>query len=214
MKKILIGLLILLFIAGGAGAVYYFFFYLNPSESDEADEPMVEVSESAAFEEDLQPIPFTEYFVISPGVEVFAKPTFESQVVGKTELREVVKVYEERNRWSRVQSWVNETTGKSQWIYNEHLSLENPGDTVQERYRDIKQLIVRTDDFEQHEARFIELTDQVLQSQQCSQSDLEQLQGWIRSFNYPDEPIYYSYCGGLDVEDKLYINLDNGDIFR
>jgi hypothetical protein len=214
MKKARIGLLILLFIAGGAAAVYYFFFYQPEPEVEESSSLESEVSQMPPAEKELEPIPFTEFFVISPGIEIYAKPNFESQVVGKTELREVVKVYQEKGRWSRVQSWINETTGKSQWIYNEHLSTEHPGVTVQERYQTIKQLIASTDDFEQYEARFIELTDSVLQSKQCSEEDLTQLKGWIRSFNYPDEPIYYSYCGGLEVEDKLYINLDSGDVFR
>jgi hypothetical protein len=214
MKKALIGLLILLFIAGGAGAVYYFFFYQAEPESEISAPVVSEDSESSELDSEPEPIPFTEFFVISPGVEKFAKPNFESQVVGKTELRELVKVYEQNGRWSRVQSWINETTGKSQWIYSEHLSTEHPGITVQERYRTIKALIAGTDDFEQNEARFIELTDTALKSKQCREEDLAQMQGWIRSFNYPDEPIYYSYCGGLEVEDKLYINLDNGDVFR
>ncbi len=214
-KKALIGLLILLIVAAGAGAVYYFFFK-PPAEIDLTPNPedslLAEPVETA--QDDSSIVEYQTYYVISTSANVYAKDNFESTLIGEVTLRDEVEVYEQKGRWSRIQEWSNEVTGASQWVYSAHLSEEHPHETDVERYRNLKRLLRASDDFEANESRFIELTNELLLSGQCSEADLAQVQGWIRSFNYPDEPIYYTYCGGLEVDDKLYLNLATGQSFR
>lgn len=38
--------------------------------------------------------------------------------------------------------------------------------------------------------------------------------GWVKSSNHRNQPIYFTYCGGSTVANRLYLNAETGEIFR
>jgi hypothetical protein len=47
----------------------------------------------------------------------------------------------------------------------------------------------------------------------CTPEDFEEVQGWMRSINYQERNVYFVYCGGLRVSDKIYFDVDSGEMF-
>ncbi len=213
-KKIIIAVAILLLLGGVAGGVYYFWFMSEDSVTPPIEKDPQEIPNTQTVTDSPLEAQYEIMYVLSTSANIHAKATFESPILGKLSLRDEVKVYQQSGRWMRIQEWINETTASSQWVYSEHLSKTLPSQTTQERYRAMKQLLSNSDDFEANEDRFIDHTEAVLKSGDCTMEDIAQVSGWLRSFNFRDAPIYYTYCGGLDVENKYYLNLDTGETFH
>jgi hypothetical protein len=38
--------------------------------------------------------------------------------------------------------------------------------------------------------------------------------GWVKSQNHKKEPIYFTYCGGLHISKRIYLDVVTGEIFR
>ncbi|NAX41465.1 hypothetical protein CAG53_12415, partial [Vibrio sp. V26_P1S5P106] len=73
--------------------------------------------------------------------------------------------------------------------------------------------IADSDDLDLFEEIFIEKTEQLLTDGSCSPVDFKELGGWIRSVRYQDRDVYFVYCGGLNQSNKIYLNVQSGDIF-
>ncbi|WP_104029830.1 SH3 domain-containing protein [Vibrio jasicida] len=220
MKKALIALVILLLL-GGAGAGYYFFFMQKDEPVAEA--PLKPEKEVGPKEEpkpimDLEvPAPeVTEYYVTERRINVYNKPDNQSLIVDALYKGEKVSVLEKADGWFRLSDYIVYEEGgeeTAEWVDAKGLSDSQPVIKEQERLEILDSYLQKSDDLKVHLDIFRNKTQQLLDDETCTPSDFEELGGWVRSVTYKKRNVYFIYCGGLEQENKIYLDVDKGEIF-
>ena len=220
MKKALIALAILLLL-GGAGAGYYFF-------SMQKDEPVVEQKpepeQPSEPEEKPKPImdleapapEITEYYVTERRINVYNKPERQALIVDSLYKGEKVSVLEKADGWFRLSDYIVYEEGgeeTAEWVDSKGLSDAEPVIKEQERLEILDGYLQKSDDLKTHLDMFRNKTQQLLDDETCDPSDFEELGGWVRSVTYKKRNVYFIYCGGLEQENKIYLDVDKGEIF-
>ena len=220
MKKALITLVILLLL-GGAGAGYYFFFMQKdepvveqkpepeqPSEPEEKPKPIMDLEAPAP--------EITEYYVTERRINVYNKPERQALIVDTLYKGEKVSVLEKADGWFRLSDYIVYEEGgeeTAEWVDSKGLSDAEPVIKEQERLEILDGYLQKSDDLKTHLDMFRNKTQQLLDDETCDPSDFEELGGWVRSVTYKKRNVYFIYCGGLEQENKIYLDVDKGEIF-
>ncbi|WP_425262955.1 SH3 domain-containing protein [Vibrio owensii] len=220
MKKALIALAILLLL-GGAGAGYYFFFMQKdepvveqkpkpeqPSEPEEKPKPIMDLEAPAP--------EITEYYVTERRINVYNKPERQALIVDTLYKGEKVSVLEKADGWFRLSDYIVYEEGgeeTAEWVDSKGLSDAEPVIKEQERLEILDGYLQKSDDLKTHLDMFRNKTQQLLDDEICDPSDFEELGGWVRSVTYKKRNVYFIYCGGLEQENKIYLDVDKGEIF-
>ncbi|CAE6951609.1 hypothetical protein ACOMICROBIO_NCLOACGD_04383 [Vibrio sp. B1ASS3] len=220
MKKALIALAILLLL-GGAGAGYYFFFMQKdepvveqkpepeqPSEPEEKPKPIMDLEAPAP--------EITEYYVTERRINVFNKPERQALIVDTLYKGEKVSALEKTDGWFRLSDYIVYEEGgeeTAEWVDSKGLSDAEPVIKEQERLEILDGYLQKSDDLKTHLDMFRNKTQQLLDDETCDPSDFEELGGWVRSVTYKKRNVYFIYCGGLEQENKIYLDVDKGEIF-
>lgn len=220
MKKALIALAILLLL-GGAGAGYYFFFMQKdepvveqklepeqPSEPEEKPKPIMDLEAPAP--------EITEYYVTERRINVYNKPEHQALIVDTLYKGEKVSVLEKADGWFRLSDYIVYEEGgeeTAEWVDSKGLSDAEPVIKEQERLEILDGYLQKSDDLKTHLDMFRNKTQQLLGDETCDPSDFEELGGWVRSVTYKKRNVYFIYCGGLEQENKIYLDVDKGEIF-
>ncbi|EDL69703.1 MULTISPECIES: SH3 domain-containing protein [Vibrio] len=220
MKKALIALVILL-LFGGAGAGYYFFFMQKEepvAEQKQEPEKPNEPAEKPKPIMDLEaPAPeITEYYVIERRIDVYNKPEHQALVVDSLYKGEKVSVLEKVDGWFRLSDYIVYEEGgeeTAEWVDSKGLSDAEPVIKEHERLEILDGYLQKSDDLKTHLDMFRNKTQQLLDDETCDPSDFEELGGWVRSVTYKTRNVYFIYCGGLEQENKIYLDVDKGEIF-
>lgn len=234
MKKfVFMGLIILLLSIASIAAVYHLMYGSDPDESEES---IIEVTteEESASKPDSDEITEDEknlfedeelveeeakvadiYYVTAEKVNVMSRPTFDSYVTSSLYLGEEVEVFEELDGWVRITMYiVYEEGGEEEawWVDSALLSKDGPVMTQAEHTEYLGKFISQSDDYAQHQDAFITAMTDLLMSGVCTYNDFETLGGWIRSIAYPNDEVYFVYCGGIRRNDKVYLNVTTEEI--
>ncbi|MED5503147.1 MAG: SH3 domain-containing protein [Pseudomonadota bacterium] len=220
MKKALIALAILLLL-GGAGAGYYFFFMQKdepvveqkpepeqPSEPEEKPKPIMDLEAPAP--------EITEYYVTERRINVYNRPERQALIVDSLYKGEKVSVLEKADGWFRLSDYIVYEEGgeeTAEWVDSKGLSDAEPVIKEQERLEILDGYLQKSDDLKTHLDMFRNKTQQLLDDETCDPSDFEELGGWVRSVTYKKRNVYFIYCGGLEQENKIYLDVDKGEIF-
>ncbi|MCY9875713.1 SH3 domain-containing protein [Vibrio natriegens] len=220
MKKALIVMMAVLLL-GGAGFGYYFFFMQKdqPEPTTEASSPEAQVKEEASKPVmDLESVPpeTTEYYVIERQVSVYNKPDHNALAVDTIYKGEKVVVLEKSNGWYRISDYlVYEDGGEetAEWLDAKGLSDAEPVIKEQERLEILDGYLQKSDDLKDNLEIFRNKTQLLLDDNTCEPEDFTELGGWVRSVTYKQRNVYFIYCGGLEQENKIYLDVDSGEIF-
>lgn len=220
MKKALIAMMAVLLL-GGAGFGYYFFFMQKdqPEQAAEATSPKAQVKEEASKPVmDLESVPpeTTEYYVIERQVSAYNKPDHNALVVDTIYKGEKVVVLEKSNGWYRISDYlVYEDGGEetAEWLDAKGLSDAEPVIKEQERLEILDGYLQKSDDLKDNLEIFRNKTQLLLDDNTCEPEDFTELGGWVRSVTYKQRNVYFIYCGGLEQENKIYLDVDSDEIF-
>ncbi|MCA0200483.1 MAG: hypothetical protein LCH56_06540 [Proteobacteria bacterium] len=78
----------------------------------------------------------------------------------------------------------------------------------------IEKALTGSDDFKKYRAAFVKSSAQLIASGQCALEDFENVGGWVKSTNHSNEPVYFTYCGGMTNANRIYLNVSSGRTFR
>ncbi|MGR5236936.1 SH3 domain-containing protein [Vibrio alfacsensis] len=221
MKKALIVLAVLLLL-GGAGAGYYFFFMeeevptTQDAEVTSAATPTIGDKVRPIMDLESRVSEVTEYYVIERRIDVYNKPAHQALVVDSLYKGEKVAVLEKANGWFRLSDYILYEEGgeeTAEWVDSKGLSDSEPVIQEQERIEILDGYLQKSDDLKRHLDIFRNKTQQLLDDQTCVPSDFEELGGWVRSITYKQRNVYFIYCGGLEQENKIYLDVDTGKVF-
>ncbi|MDC0609439.1 hypothetical protein OAP63_01780 [Vibrio sp.] len=219
MKKILL-IVILLLGLGGAGAGYYLFF-MKPAQETEVAKMKDDTKDSkdtGSEAQPNQPAPFLvkDYYAKERKVAVRNGPGESFLPERYLYIGDGVTVMEEKDGWGRISGYyVYKQGGKemAEWVKMAHLAHVKPVINEQEQEEIISSYIHASDDFKDYREKFIHVTEKLLTEKICEPEDFEELKGWMKSLNYPDRNVYFVYCGGLNVSDKVYFDVDSEEVF-
>lgn len=221
MKKALIALLVLL-VLGGGGAAYYFFVMnkdpIPPEQTEEPEQAVTKQSESdLAPIMDLQPEPEqTEFYVLERKLEVVEQPEVDGLITDYLYKGEKVEVLEKQGEWARISDYIVLKEGGPQtaeWVAMSGLSNDEVIISEKESKEILDSYLVKSDDLKIHQERFRNAVVKLISEGECAPSDFEELGGWVKSVKYSERDVYFIYCGGLSLENKIYLDVNTNEIF-
>lgn len=163
-------------------------------------------------------------------------PSERCGVVGQYFFRESARIYERRDGWARVtepysascldgqseyvdrgNARCDEANGVvrgefAEWVRLDRLSDQRPPDPA-EGAAAHERLVAQSDDFGRYRAAFVRAANTLIEDGRCTPADFEQMGGWVKSSNHRDQPIYFTYCGGLTISNRIYLDAATGRIF-
>lgn len=73
----------------------------------------------------------------------------------------------------------------------------------------------KSDNFGKYEAEFIRSTQQLIDEGKCTEADVVENAGWAKATGAnADLPVFFMYCNGFTVANRLYLNASTGRTFR
>lgn len=163
-------------------------------------------------------------------------PSERCGVVGQLMFRESAHVYERRDGWARISEpypascadgrsdYVDTGDARcvadngvvdgrfAEWVRLSALSTTRPADPAETASTD-ERLVAQSDDFAQHRAAFVRAAGALIREGRCTPADFEEQGGWLKSSNHRDQPIYFTYCGGMTTTNRIYLDASTGRIF-
>jgi len=77
-----------------------------------------------------------------------------------------------------------------------------------------QRLIAGSDDLDEHRAVFGRVALGLVENGTCTEAEFIQNGGWVRSTTFETRQVYFMYCGGSTVGNRLYLDAATGDVFR
>lgn len=157
--------------------------------------------------------------------------------VGVLDFREKATIYEERMGWARISRYYDASCkdGRSEfvdagnsrcepsngivdgqfaeWASLQYLSANRPADPAAGAMGDLA-LVSGSDDYRTYKNVFAKAAADLIASGRCTPADFEEMGGWVKSTNHRTQPIYFTYCGGMRIENRLYLDASTGRVFR
>lgn len=78
---------------------------------------------------------------------------------------------------------------------------------------DYERLVAPSDDFGQHGPAFAGAARWLIEAGICAENDLRVNGGWVTSWTHSDQPIYFTYCGGSNLADRVYFNAESMEFY-
>ncbi|CAK2228077.1 SH3 domain-containing protein [Vibrio crassostreae] len=221
MKKALIALLVLLILGGGGAAYYFLVMNKDPIPPEKMEQPAVEVTQQSEFDlapiMDLQPEPEqTEFYVLDRKLEVVEQPEIDGLITDYLYKGEKVEVLEKQGEWARISDYIVLKEGGPQtaeWVSMSGLSNDEVIISEKESKEILDSYLVKSDDLKIHQEKFRNSVAKLISEGECAPSDFEELGGWVKSVKYSNRDVYFIYCGGLSIENKIYLDVNTNEIF-
>lgn len=70
-----------------------------------------------------------------------------------------------------------------------------------------------SDDFATHAGAFMQASRSLIDGGRCRLADLREWGGWTKSTTHKTAPVYFTYCGGSRVANRLYLDAATGRVF-
>ncbi|KKN15223.1 hypothetical protein LCGC14_0988270 [marine sediment metagenome] len=149
-----------------------------------------------------------------------------------------VTVAETQNGWARISKYYDASCkgGVSEYVdsgnascskdngvsdgqFAEWVSLEYLAERSEEPRPPSNSSLVNalsnSDNFGKYKAVFIESTQKLIDDGQCTEADVVENGGWVKATGpNADLPVFFIYCGGFTVADRLYLDASSGRVFR
>jgi len=101
----------------------------------------------------------------------------------------------------------------AEWVSLNHLSSE-PSLKVSPANGKDYSLVKGSDDFDKHRDIFLKTTLKLIADGKCSRADFKKYQWWKSTTTYKNRPVYFTYCGAAHVDNRIYLNVSNGKVFK
>lgn len=164
-------------------------------------------------------------------------PSSSCGIVGVLKYREKAIIFEENNSWSRISKYYDAACNNgvslfvdsgnnkcnlrngisngtfAEWVSSKYLSTNRPASPAANASGNYA-LIKGSDDYRIYKEAFVKAASGLISSGKCTENDFRQTGGWVKSSNYRSKPIYFAYCGGMRLQNKIYLNAATGAIMR
>ena len=146
----------------------------------------------------------------------FSKPFWEAR-------GQKLDVLEVQNGWARISRYydgsIEGVRGKvARWVETRYVSktkldlLPSPAIRDSSPERPLDRSLKSSDDYDQHRSKFLAASKQLILQKRCSVSDFAEMGGWVRSTRR--KSVYFTYCGSMNRNNRIYLDVISGRIFR
>ena len=166
-------------------------------------------------------------WVVVDRTERHTCPSSKCGVAGKLFFREGVDFLEKKGEWVRItepysascvggeSEYIKEgnksctrkngiVNGKfSEWVKLSDLSSERPSDPAENA----------SGDDTLYKKEFSSAARKLINEGVCTESDFKEIGGWMASSN-KGKNIYFTYCGGMTLSNRIYLDVKSGKTFR
>lgn len=163
-------------------------------------------------------------------------PSVKCGVAGQLMFREGVEVLETKNAWVRVtkpysascsggiSEYVKSGNAAcdasnginngmfAEWVSTKSLTQDRPVDPGEKATGD-DILIKGSDDYRLYRTQFAKAARELIDNGSCTAGDFEDAGGWMSS-PAKGPGIYFVYCGGMTIANRLYLDARSGKIGR
>lgn len=163
-------------------------------------------------------------------------PSTKCGVAGRLMFREGVEVLERKGDWVRITKTYSASCigGKSEyvkggdksctsangvndgkfaeWVQAKDLNASRPEDPALGASGD-DALIKGSDDYRTYKTQFAKAARQLISDGACTEGDFQEMGGWMASSNR-GQGMYFTYCGGLILSNKVYLDVKTGKTSR
>jgi len=101
----------------------------------------------------------------------------------------------------------------AEWIELTNLAEERPADPADTASID-EAMIAQSDDFSLHRQAFLTAANELIVDGTCTAAEFDEMGGWVKSSNHRNEPVYFTYCGGMTKNNRIYVDVSDGRLFR
>jgi hypothetical protein len=157
-------------------------------------------------------------YVISEDLNVRLSPSKYGKKTSVLLKGQRVDVYEIENGWARVTEYYDGysegVNGRvARWVYAKNLSTTKPKKKVIKSNSPVAKALEASDDYEKYHESFISRSEQLIKNGTCTIKDFNDQGGWARSTTR-GKGVYFTYCGGMRLSNKVYINVITGNFFK
>ena len=163
-------------------------------------------------------------------------PSTKCGVAGRLMFREGVEVLERKGEWARITKayLASCVAGKSEyvkdgnkscttangikdgkfaeWVQVKDFSKDRPEDPAEGASGD-DSLIKGSDDYKIYKTQFSRAARQLINDGTCKEADFQEMGGWMASSNR-GQGMYFTYCGGMTLSNKVYLDAKTGKTSR
>lgn len=163
-------------------------------------------------------------------------PSTSCGSVGWLGHRDKLSILETRDGWARVSKYYDASckNGRSEyvdsgnascvaengivdgqlaeWVSMSYLSSDRPADPA-DSAADGERLVKGSDDFAAHRKVFTEAANKLISQGRCTEADFLENGGWVKSTSQ-GASMYFMYCGGFSVSNRIYLDASSGEVFR
>lgn len=223
MKKVIIGLVLLLLIGGGGAAYYFLVMNKEQAEPVEQDAP---TQETNAMKDTMDSKPIMDlsqqmeqkiYYVKERRVAIVNDPSDAGVIEGYRYKSDEVEILEKKDGWARISDYiVYEDGGEevAEWISMDGLSKDEVIISDEENLEILDSYIEESDDLLSYKDQFRKATKELISKGDCSPEDFDELGGWVKSIKFENKEIYFIYCDGMKLENKIYLDVIKNETFR
>lgn len=223
MKKVIIGLVLLLLIGGGGAAYYFLVMNKEQAEPVEQDGP---TQETNAMKDTMDSKPIMDlsqqmeqkiYYVKERRVAIVNDPSEAGVIEGYRYKSDEVEILEKKDGWARISDYiVYEDGGEevAEWIFMDGLSKDEVIISDEENLEILDSYIEESDDLLSYKDQFRKATKELISKGDCSPEDFDELGGWVKSIKFENKEIYFIYCDGMKLENKIYLDVIKNETFR
>ncbi|MCL9780836.1 hypothetical protein M9194_05200 [Vibrio sp. S4M6] len=220
MKKLVMVLLLVLGLACAGGG--YYIFVLKPELDAAKQKKPKKVEEPKGEEPKVEkkappPPPITDFFVSPAQLGIRNAPSYDAFINDHMYRGDKVKILERKGDWGRISRYYVYAEGgkeEADWLPMAGLSPTALVVSEKERMATLTAFIGESDNFKEHDKAFLKATDMLLKQDKCRPSDFQETEGWVKSVKYKDREVYFVYCGGLNLSNKIYLDVQTGETFH
>ena len=150
-----------------------------------------------------------------------ALEAFEASL--KERERQVLEAEKEQKKYYRIPRWIINVPvifaviAVGIWGYNSYKSetaASTPSSVTTSNSVDTNRLVSASDDYTTYASAFERGARELMKQGRCSPEDFREMGGWVKSTNHKNKPVYFTYCGGMTVSDRIYLDASSGRIFK
>ena len=157
------------------------------------------------------------YYVTTEVLNVRLAPNPSGQITNRLYERQRVDVLEIKNGWARVSKYYSGSSegldgDVARWVAEKYLSGSKPKEI--QANTPLEEALKSSDNYSKYRDVFVKASKSLISKRQCSLSDFKEMGGWLRSSTFKPKPVFYTYCGGMRSNNKVYLNAKTGRVFK
>ena len=79
---------------------------------------------------------------------------------------------------------------------------------------EIAAAVSQSDDYAKYEEAFATAARSLIKSGRCTLAEFKDIGGFVKSQSYKNQPVYFTYCGGMTVQNRIMLDVSTGRIFK